>query len=104
MFNVGGGEVLVILLIALVVLGPEKLPEYTRKAARVMGELRRLSQGFQNEMRQAMELDPEPLVRPSTTTGPRLVEPPHNPVESGAGGGVSADGEPDASTGDPSAA
>ena len=55
MFNVGGGEVLVILLVALIVLGPDKLPETARKIGNVMGEVRRMSAGFQNEMRAAIE-------------------------------------------------
>lgn len=55
MFNVGAGELLVILLIALIVLGPDKLPEAARKMGNVMGELRRMSSGFQSEMRSAMD-------------------------------------------------
>jgi sec-independent protein translocase protein TatB len=54
-FNVGAGELMVILLIALIVLGPDKLPETARKIGNVMGELRRMSSGFQNEMRSAMD-------------------------------------------------
>ena len=54
MFNVGAGELLVILLIALIVLGPDKLPETARKIGNVMGELRRMSSGFQDEMKSAM--------------------------------------------------
>jgi sec-independent protein translocase protein TatB len=55
MFNVGAGELLVILLIALIVLGPDKLPDAARKIGNVMGELRRMSSGFQSEMRSAMD-------------------------------------------------
>ena len=55
MFNVGAGEVMVILLLALIVLGPDKLPDAARKIGNVMAELRRMSAGFQNEMRSAME-------------------------------------------------
>lgn len=95
---------LVILLIALVVLGPDRLPEYTRKAARVMGELRRLSQGFQNEMRQAMELDAEPVVKPTGAAGPRLVEPPSTSVEGGPDSASPTAGEPDAPASGSSAA
>jgi len=54
-FNVGGGEVLVILLVALIVLGPDKLPETARKIGNVMAEVRRMSAGFQDEMRAAIE-------------------------------------------------
>jgi sec-independent protein translocase protein TatB len=61
-FNVGGGEVLVILLVVLIVLGPDKLPDTARKVGNVMGEIRRMSAGFQNEMRAAMDevARPEP--------------------------------------------
>ncbi len=57
MGNVGGLEVLVVLLVALVVLGPEKLPEAVRKVGNVVGELRRVSKSFQDEMRSAAMLD-----------------------------------------------
>ncbi len=57
MFNIGGGELLVIMLVALLVLGPDKLPEAARKMGNVAGELRRMSSGFQREMREAM-IDP----------------------------------------------
>ena len=46
MFNVGGGELLVILLIALIVLGPERLPRGARQMGRALGELRRISSSF----------------------------------------------------------
>ncbi len=35
MFNVGGGEVLVILLIAIIVLGPDKLPNAAKQAGKL---------------------------------------------------------------------
>jgi sec-independent protein translocase protein TatB len=60
MFNVGGGEVLVILLVALVVLGPDKLPGAMRSVGNVVGEMRKLSNGFQSEMRNAMYSDDRP--------------------------------------------
>lgn len=69
MFNVGGTELLVILLVALIVLGPDKLPETARKIGNVMGQLRRMSSGFQNELRSAMDdATREPAPTPSTPT------------------------------------
>jgi sec-independent protein translocase protein TatB len=53
MFNIGGGEVLVIALVALIVLGPQRLPEAARQVGKVMGDVRRLSNGFQNELKGA---------------------------------------------------
>lgn len=55
MFNVGTPELLVILLVALIVLGPNKLPDAARQVGRFMGEFRRMSSGFQNELRDAMQ-------------------------------------------------
>ena len=65
MFNVGPGELLVIMLVALVVLGPDKLPDAARKMGNVMGELRRMSSGFQEEMRGAFEEVSKPPATPS---------------------------------------
>jgi Tat protein translocase TatB subunit len=55
MFNLGSGELLAILALALVILGPDKLPEAVRTAGRVMRELRRISGGFQGQLRNALE-------------------------------------------------
>lgn len=63
MLNLGTGELVVIFLVALVVLGPNKLPDAARQAGRMMAELRRLSSGFQDEMREAMR-EPLPTLPP----------------------------------------
>ena len=53
MGNLGGAEILVILLVALIVLGPTKLPPAVRQVGKVVGEIRRIGQGFQQELREA---------------------------------------------------
>ena len=58
MFNVQGSELIIILLLALVVLGPEKLPEAMRRAGRAYSELKKMASGFQQEFNSALE---EPL-------------------------------------------
>ena len=55
MFNMGGSEILVILVVALIVLGPQQLPKAMRTFGNVMGEIRKVSSGFQAEMRSAMD-------------------------------------------------
>lgn len=52
--NLGGAEILVILLVALLVLGPEKLPGAARSVGRGLSHLRRLSGGIEAEIRNAM--------------------------------------------------
>lgn len=67
MLNIGGGELLIIFLVALIVLGPGKLPDAARQAGQVMREFRRISNGFQREMREAMN-DPVAAATKSATT------------------------------------
>jgi len=57
MFNVGGGEIIVVLLLALLVLGPDKLPSTAKKVGRFLHEFRRMTSGFEQEVRKAMDLE-----------------------------------------------
>lgn len=50
MFDVGFTEVILIGVIALVVLGPERLPVVARKIGRFVGGLQRMFIGFQHEI------------------------------------------------------
>jgi sec-independent protein translocase protein TatB len=54
-FNLQGSEIIVILLVALVVLGPEKLPDAVRRASRTYHELRKMGTGFQSELKAALD-------------------------------------------------
>jgi Tat protein translocase TatB subunit len=51
-------EILLILAVALVVLGPERMPEVIRAAARILRELRAASNSVMRELSEAMEDDP----------------------------------------------
>ena len=55
MFNLQGSEIIFLVLIALLVLGPEKLPDAIRKFGRVYGEFRKMANGFQGEIRSALD-------------------------------------------------
>lgn len=83
MLNVGTGELLVIFLLALLVLGPDKLPSAARQAGKVLAELRRMNTGFQDEMRRAMR-DPTPTLPPLPPEAERHT-PPAAPVVDAVG-------------------
>jgi sec-independent protein translocase protein TatB len=53
MFGVGPTELLVILVIALLVLGPKRLPELARSLGKAMGEFRRATSDIQSELENA---------------------------------------------------
>jgi sec-independent protein translocase protein TatB len=55
MFNLSGSELVFLLLLALIVLGPEKLPEAVRKFGKVYSELKKMSTGFQSELKTALD-------------------------------------------------
>ena len=46
MFNVSGTELLFLLVVGLVVLGPEKLPGVIRRVGQVYREIKSISDGF----------------------------------------------------------
>jgi len=50
-FNLSGSEIVFLLLIGLVVLGPEKLPEAMRKFGRVYTEIKNVASGVKSDLR-----------------------------------------------------
>ena len=52
MFGIGLPELMLIMVLALLVLGPQRLPEVARLVGRAYGQLRRASEEFQNTIRQ----------------------------------------------------
>jgi len=52
MLGVGFPELVLILVVALLVLGPQRLPEVARMLGRAYAQLRRASEEFQNTIRQ----------------------------------------------------
>lgn len=57
MIGINGYELLVLAFLAVVVLGPERLPEYASQLARLVRELRRMATGARDQLRE--EVGPE---------------------------------------------
>ncbi len=53
MFGMGMPEILLILAVALIVIGPKKLPDLAKSLGRAMGEFKRAT----NEFKETMEID-----------------------------------------------
>jgi len=69
-FNISATELLVIAVVALLVLGPEKLPEAMRKLGRATKEVRRITSGFEAELRDALSDPVETPQSPAATPAP----------------------------------
>jgi len=81
--SLGAPEILVILVVALIVLGPSKLPEAARQVGKAMAEFRRVTAGFQAEVRDAFQ-EPQPSVpspAPELSVEPVHVPPPLPPAD-----------------------
>ena len=70
MFGVGLPELAVILVVAVVVFGPDRLPEYARQAGRLVRQLRAFAQSAQQDLRD--ELGPEYADLKLTDLDPRV--------------------------------
>ena len=53
MFGIGAPELVIILVVALVVLGPKRLPELAKGLGRTLGEFRRATSGISEELSNA---------------------------------------------------
>jgi sec-independent protein translocase protein TatA len=71
MFGLGMQELLVILVIALIVVGPKKLPDIAKSLGRGLAEFKRTTDEFQSIMLADVHRDPRPppLSHPSRGRG-----------------------------------
>ena len=56
MFNVGLGEIMIIVLVVLLLFGPERLPEMARQAGRFLGRLRLTTQDALDQLKEETDL------------------------------------------------
>jgi sec-independent protein translocase protein TatB len=56
-FDINGWEFLIVLVVALLVIGPERLPEYSAKLAKLVKQLRGLADTAKVQLREQMGPD-----------------------------------------------
>jgi sec-independent protein translocase protein TatB len=64
MFDIGFSEILVIFILALIVLGPEKLPRVVREVGRWVGRARAMARQFQEQLEDEVDVDRNRTIRP----------------------------------------
>jgi sec-independent protein translocase protein TatB len=74
MFDIGFSEMLVLAVVALVVLGPERLPKVARTAGEWMGKLRRYVDDVKSDINRQMELSELKDLKSQVTDAARDLE------------------------------
>ena len=85
MFGIGPEELMLIAVLALLVLGPERLPKVMRDMGRIVGDLRRTSDELRSEFLNADKLLDAPPSRPAEP----VAAPPATPAAESSSGAAS---------------
>jgi Tat protein translocase TatB subunit len=74
--SLGGPEIFLILVIALIVFGPRKLPEIGKSVGKMLAEFRKASNDFKRTIEDEVEADKlRSLVSPNLTETPAAAPP-----------------------------
>lgn len=79
MFNIGGGELLIIILVTVIFIGPSKLPEVANTLGRLAATIRRFNQSFQDEIRNSFD---DPIEEAARERGKELIREESNEIDS----------------------
>jgi sec-independent protein translocase protein TatA len=88
--SVGAPEILVIIVLALIIFGPRRLPEIGRTVGKSMREFRRAASELRAEIQQDLDEEPPTVRRPRTRPAP--AEPHGDEASSGSTTGPAGDG------------
>lgn len=111
--TLGGPELFLILVVALIVFGPRKLPEIGKSVGKMMAEFRKASQDFQRtieeeveaeKLREATRIEPPAWSSPAPAALPAATPeaaPPSSPAPAEGEAGASAEASPAAESAAP---
>jgi len=71
MFNLGPFELLAIFVVALLVFGPDKLPEMGRQVGKAVREFRKFQESMNSQVRDVLEPISGPIIGNGNLTGPK---------------------------------
>jgi sec-independent protein translocase protein TatB len=80
MFGIGMPELLLILGLALIVLGPKKLPELAKALGKGIAEFRRATDELKDEFRQMEREVEDATTEPSAKENPAAQDPPEESI------------------------
>ncbi|MCC7161685.1 MAG: twin-arginine translocase TatA/TatE family subunit [Anaerolineae bacterium] len=84
-FGVGPTEIFIVLIVILVLFGPERLPELAKKIGGASREIRdnlnNVNEQMNSALEASMEIDKAKMIQPaSSTAAPTVIDQPTNPT------------------------
>ncbi len=78
MFGLGFGEILIILVLALILLGPARLPDVAKQLGKGLRDFKRATDDLKNQFEREMYVDdhPTPRIQPPSAAAPVPAPPP----------------------------
>ncbi|HEV7524992.1 MAG TPA: twin-arginine translocase TatA/TatE family subunit [Acidimicrobiia bacterium] len=95
--SLGPEKIILILVVALIVFGPQRLPEIARQVGAMMRELRRMQDTVRDELEHVLHPDFDPANAGQTTESAAIGETDHAALPPGA---LSEPGSGDTNSGD----
>ena len=76
MFGIGGQELILLMLIGLIVLGPERLPRIANQLGSWLGQARRMTRVMKRQLEEELDLSQPPTIMPPPAAREPSFKPP----------------------------
>ena len=81
MFGIGGQELVLLMLIGLIVLGPERLPRIANQVGSWLGQARRMTRVMKRQLEEELDINKPPTIKPTPASREPSFKPTENPSQ-----------------------
>ena len=82
MFGIGGQELVLLMIIGLIVLGPERLPRIANQIGSWLGQARRMTRVMKRQLEEELDINKPPTIQPPPSREPSFQPTPKPESES----------------------
>jgi len=80
MFGIGGQELVLLMIIGLLVLGPERLPRIANQVGGWLGQARRMTRVMKRQLEEELDLNKPPTIKPPPSSREPATKPAAEPA------------------------
>lgn len=81
MFGIGGQELVLLMVIGLIVLGPERLPRIANQVGGWLGQARRMTRVMKRQLEDELDINKSPTIKPPPSSRTPSTKPDTTPSE-----------------------